>query len=1007
MSFARFLNFGQTDYSGVTGFTPNLDLLKNLADSTQEEIDLADAIVDKIPEYAPSDYDFVQQHANKIAAERDRVTNIYATKGVQAGNRALRDLKRQTTRMWQPTGAYGRVSATKKAYDEAKNRLLTAKDIEGSYRDARLKKLDSEFYTGIKTEGGYRDNQFNTPTERAITPFFDLNKEAPNLYKNLKAVQSNVSQLVKNNAGEIIGVNNIGEEVMSAARVKKFLNGTIKANPLYKDYSATRKEVGIDTDQNLLDYINSFSTGVAYKNTSTSYKPTATGKGKGKKINTEERTSNSQPTVTIKREVQAVGVDAGKQNTLNMRKVYAEQEREDKVLTKPSDIEENRNVKIEMSKSNIDVKGGLGLLADFTEGELLGLEDSYQTIYGNIDDTLGVDDTMVPLGSFIRDTQNTMEDGTTVLDFVQDKFFNKWISENVTSKDELNKVFPKDENGNVTGMNIGALSNVNRKSMFGDFHNTLANADAPINSYNDLVQRRGEVENMVEDELNNNLTDQQKRIKNGTATDEDYYAVGKIGRRKGIFSDEAEKASAIEELEKQRARLKELEDNPEYKSGPSVGERFAGVEDRSGEFKDQYVLTINRTKSTIEGLEKKLKGLKDITLDDKTKENIRKDIIDPIRNKARDKVYDTYYGDDVKIYPTISFVDARHSYDTLVNTNSTSAKFNELQKSQVEYISGTKASKNKDDVITSGSDIGKFDKIISLSGELMQKEEFAGFINTPGLTYDVDGRWMLHGRMLLKDGTEQDVFAYSKAHDTQLRGQIGNLNPEQMQSYINVSLDRMEDSNGVYEDTGILGNQGLKLRYSKNKSNGLIEVRVQDYAGNTIVQEPISGATSQELSTNLLEALGPNFNSSTFDNDINWSKDITYFNHKQSPNTPSRVNRKGIIDEGQVEVKALDEGFANELKALDNIFSSNYLIASMIRSHQNNANVGGSATSAHLFGKAIDVSHTQQLEQDLANAGVDPTAMREDHVKIPGTNLEVLLHKVNEGLHFDIRKISK
>ena len=165
-----------------------------------------------------------------------------------------------------------------------------------------------------------------------------------------------------------------------------------------------------------------------------------------------------------------------------------------------------------------------------------------------------------------------------------------------------------------------------------------------------------------------------------------------------------------------------------------------------------------------------------------------------------------------------------------------------------------------------------------------------------------------------------------------------------MKSFIATSMDRMKDQGGTYIDYGLLGNQGARLSFYDDNRTGEVKVRIQDYNGENLTPQVITAKSPSELSDKLTQALGTDFNKTTFDSDIRWDN-MTYFNKKSSFNQPARVFGKGYVD-GQVEVAALEDGFANKFRKLsDEVFPDGYVVTSMVRSHDNNRLIGASPTS--------------------------------------------------------------
>lgn len=133
---------------------PNFDALDQALGQQQQGFDIAKAVSSKIPEHLKYDRPFIQEYKQELDDAMEGVANIYKSQGINAGNRARRDLIQQVQQDWQPGGRA----------DIFQKRLATFKqeadNIREIYKDQPilqqyyLKRLETEGVQPYRTESG-------------------------------------------------------------------------------------------------------------------------------------------------------------------------------------------------------------------------------------------------------------------------------------------------------------------------------------------------------------------------------------------------------------------------------------------------------------------------------------------------------------------------------------------------------------------------------------------------------------------------------------------------------------------------------------------------------------------------------------------------------------------------------------------------------------------------------------------------------------------------------------
>lgn len=1014
MSFARFLNFGQTDYSGVTGFTPNLDLLKNLTDSHQAEIDLADAILDKMPQSRDANTELVRQLADDLASKRDAVADTYANQGVPEGSRSLRDFKRSAAKLWRPGGAFERVQRDYNDWMQA-DKTLRDQIAKGSVEQDRglieLNNLRTQNGIGIQGDDGrFATDRFNDVTFDPSALYVDVPTKLAAHSKNIKSIMTDYGYKIQTlDDGTKVFVDQTGE-VVSRSRAKDILEKIANSDPAIKSYIKARNDAELDGSQDLINAVDAISNAAQSSkiNRKTQIIPLPReGSGIGNGTPTATATESMQATDHI---ITSDHLNIASNGLMNKTIMGDEEFKKEK----------GKVVGVYEVKSAKDTKGA---------------EDLYENLESELGKyTAGFLDLQSGGQSLSREMQEKLKNN-----FVFSNFSERWPIEDIDGSKIQKEV--------TNNLNEGFASNPDLYNELLDMymeetkikekrevprHEAVVTLDHQIDQidrliidpYNQMVVKKNRADSKIRSEINKELSNAERLIFNGedftpddlvsAAINSGFEIKGNVGKAYRTIKDNREN---IERWESELAQQGSIDGNPLAQSARDRLEiSIAQAQDE-----------INKRKNIIDSNSINVKDLREHIYN--SNEKVAKaramyDIYKPVATRrAVYSNFKTLVGDINKqnlpstnkdLIKNSAAAAEAHYYD---NINLINADF--------EFKDNEATVKTKGNTAASG-----FGRVIAydLDGNQIPEEEvkdYLGITRIEGMTTDDLGRWLVVAQALPKDTGEKarTVLLYDEARSQAYRNTVRNISSKDMRDRLEVEIYQREQEK-VREGDGDIANldfdtkgifyDGLKVNIKRNpdrtddNGNPQYTVQVQDYSGQNILPSAIKSWSLNEISSKLAGI-------TQLVADASYDPNVDFNNGKFYNDSDKTASGKGVISP-KVSKRFLTNKMSRALTSIDGAFASftannpnyrnaQYVITSMTRSYQENERVEGVNNSGHLFGNGIDIAYSTEFEEFLKTYTGGEALSTGDSVPVTigNTSLKIFRHGEGSKDHYDIK----
>lgn len=148
MAVNRFMQFDPVSFENIPIYKPNFELLQQNIQNAQNIWDQGQEFRNLVPQYADELKGATDSYMQGVNATIDQMAKIYKDQGVQAGNRAFRDMARNFKRDWAPGGTAYEIQESSRRYEAQRNNIMQqiAKNPQYAARGQNeLNKLQKEF----------------------------------------------------------------------------------------------------------------------------------------------------------------------------------------------------------------------------------------------------------------------------------------------------------------------------------------------------------------------------------------------------------------------------------------------------------------------------------------------------------------------------------------------------------------------------------------------------------------------------------------------------------------------------------------------------------------------------------------------------------------------------------------------------------------------------------------------------------------------------------------------
>lgn len=167
MGFSRYLQINPADLSGIGIYQPNFEALDSLLATQQQSYDVAEELANKIPNHLQEDATGIKALTEGLQQKMGDVSELF-TQDIGAGNRALRNLKRDALKLWQPGGAYNQAQQNKSMWDQSVATLMNDPTITPERMDKAIANWREK---GVGTFNQNEDESFDFDRLNALQPF--------------------------------------------------------------------------------------------------------------------------------------------------------------------------------------------------------------------------------------------------------------------------------------------------------------------------------------------------------------------------------------------------------------------------------------------------------------------------------------------------------------------------------------------------------------------------------------------------------------------------------------------------------------------------------------------------------------------------------------------------------------------------------------------------------------------------------------------------------------------
>lgn len=226
----KYSTFEAVDFDNIELFQPDWQAIDGMLSEQQNTYDAAKAIND-LPIDAYGDVD--KKRASTILSARDEwmdeISNIFATKGINAGNKALKQMTRQIEKEYtDPNSLVNRIQSNATTLRDSITKVDNW-DAPSSVKDSMRKFIDETWQGTLKQDGTY-----NSYTPEALPEYQDYGRRALELVEKMHPTVLKNFGLYRDETG-IYSIEN-DSKILSDQEIARKIAPALIADPKIYDY---------------------------------------------------------------------------------------------------------------------------------------------------------------------------------------------------------------------------------------------------------------------------------------------------------------------------------------------------------------------------------------------------------------------------------------------------------------------------------------------------------------------------------------------------------------------------------------------------------------------------------------------------------------------------------------------------------------------------------------------------------------------------------------------------